>query len=719
MSERIQKYLSNLGYGSRREVEDWIVEGRLVVNGAPAEVGQKIDENDAVKLDGKRLSLKGGNEPLKVLLYKKRTGEMVTRDDPEGRRTVFRKLPELETGRWIAVGRLDVNTSGLLLMTNHGELARRLMHPSFEQRREYAVRALGELPEGFMQRLQSGVQLEDGPAHFESIRFGDNEIEDDEGETEGGSGGRANHWFVVTITEGRHREVRRLFESQGLTVNRLIRTAYGPIKLGRGIKSGSYRDGTKDEIAKLLDAVGLDHSEALPERVRESHRERSEFPTGGKPKSAGSAAAPARGKSAPKAAPVENFGPKPKFRSGAEGWSKAGREERKQVERFERFEKDRPGVHRDPHEFPLPAAKPWAKKPAATAVGVGGEPEQFKARGFGAKSERSYAERGDSAPPPRVRQRVESSSPYKSRAAAGERPACAKKPYGDRPRPAGDGERPAFRPRAASAEGRPAFAKKPYGDRPARARAVSVRPTSRVPRVKTVRLARPTRKSPTATVRRAVKRANARPMPRSRTATVPPAAARASARSSSRASVARTALPHVRPLPRSPMATARSAARAETARPTSRVRRARTAPRDRPMPRSPTVIVRRGAKGSARPFVHAPRRARVRPSETVSASPTPVRGASQALSAVRTVQSPTPHVLRVKAAIAATRSPTPLGRPRHRDSVSWSRTVRPPASPSWVWVRVARSGTATRTRIASRTKSGRRVNHEGFAALRG
>jgi len=469
MSERIQKYLSNLGYGSRREVEDWIVEGRLVVNGAPAEIGQKIDESDAVKLDGKRLSLKAGNEPLKVLIYKKRTGEMVTRDDPEGRRTVFRKLPELETGRWIAVGRLDVNTSGLLLLTNHGELARRLMHPSFEQRREYAVRALGELPDGFMQRLQSGVQLEDGPAHFESIRFGDNEIEDDEGDAEGGSGGRANHWFVVTITEGRHREVRRLFESQGLTVNRLIRTGYGPIKLGRGIKSGSYREATKDEIGKLLDAVGLDPSEALPERVRESYRERSEFPAGGKPKARERAEAPARGKPAPKAAPLENTGPKPKFRSGAEGWSKASREERKQVDRFERFEKDRPGVHRDPHEVAVPAAKPWAKKPAAAPVSVGGEPEQFKARGFGAKAERSYAERGDSTPPPRRRERVESSSPYKARAASGERPAyAAKKPYGDRPRPMGGDERPAFRPRAAAGEGRPAFAKKPYGDRPVR-----------------------------------------------------------------------------------------------------------------------------------------------------------------------------------------------------------------------------------------------------------
>lgn len=451
MSERIQKYLSNLGYGSRREVEDWIVEGRLVVNGQPAEIGQKIDESDAVKLDGKRLSLKGGNEPLKVLIYKKRTGEMVTREDPEGRRTVFRKLPDLETGRWIAVGRLDVNTSGLLLMTNHGELARRLMHPSFEQKREYAVRALGELPEGFMQRLQSGVQLEDGPAHFETIRFGDNEIEDDESEGEG-SGGRANHWFVVTITEGRHREVRRLFESQGLTVNRLIRTGYGPIKLGRGIKSGSYREATRDEIHKLLDAVGMDHSEALPERVRESHRAKSEFPQGGKPKAAG---------------------PKPQFKSGAEGWSKANRDERKQVERSERFEMKRDAAR--PTSAYEAGAKPragkpspWRKDAASTApASTGGEPQQFKARGFGAKSERSYAERGDSAPPPRRRE-AGGERPYASRGEAAARPAYGKKPYGERA--ATGGERPAYKSRAAREDGaaRPTYAKKPYGDRPAR-----------------------------------------------------------------------------------------------------------------------------------------------------------------------------------------------------------------------------------------------------------
>jgi 23S rRNA pseudouridine2605 synthase len=454
MSERIQKYLSNLGYGSRREVEDWIVEGRLVVNGQPAEIGQKIDESDAVKLDGKRLSLKGGNEPLKVLIYKKRTGEMVTREDPEGRRTVFRKLPDLETGRWIAVGRLDVNTSGLLLMTNHGELARRLMHPSFEQKREYAVRALGELPEGFMQRLQSGVQLEDGPAHFETIRFGDNEIEDDESEGEG-SVGRANHWFVVTITEGRHREVRRLFESQGLTVNRLIRTGYGPIKLGRGIKSGSYREATRDEIHKLLDAVGMDHSEALPERVRESHRAQSEFPRGGKPKATG---------------------PKPQFKSGAEGWSKASRDERKQVERTERFEmkRDAAAPARPASAYEAGAKpragkpSPWRKEAASAApVGVGGETQQFKARGFGAKSERSYAERGDSAPAPRRRE-AGAERPYAPRGEAAARPAYGKKPYGERA--AAGAERPAYKARAAREDGaaRPAYAKKPYGERPTR-----------------------------------------------------------------------------------------------------------------------------------------------------------------------------------------------------------------------------------------------------------
>lgn len=436
MSERIQKLLSSLGYGSRREIEEWVQEGRLTVNGATAEVGQKVDESDAVKLDGKRISLKSGNEPMRVLLYKKRTGEMVTREDPEGRRTVFRKLPELETGRWIAVGRLDVNTSGLLLLTNHGELARRLMHPSFEQLREYAVRALGEVSDEAFGKLRKGVNLEDGEAHFNSIRFGDNEPDldtsDDDGEGEPVQG-RANHWFVVTIAEGRHREVRRLFESQGLTVNRLIRTGYGPIKLGRGIKSGSYREATADEITKLLDAVQLPHSERLPERVRDSHKNTSEFSRSG-----------------------PNALPNPKKKAVQEGgWVRASKEERKEVERgerrAERFEQGPGAAAKTKRSFsstgprkpgapagarPYTAAserpKPWAKPAASESSG--GDGEQFKARGFGAKSERSYVERGDGAP---------------SRA---------------RPRPSGMGDKPAGeRPWQRKSEEGSAW-KKPSGD---------------------------------------------------------------------------------------------------------------------------------------------------------------------------------------------------------------------------------------------------------------
>ncbi len=515
MSERIQKFLSGLGYGSRREVEEWIIEERLVVNGEPATVGQKISETDAVKLDGKRLSLKAGNEPMRVLLYKKRTGEMVTRDDPEGRRTVFRKLPELETGRWIAVGRLDVNTSGLLLMTNHGELARRLMHPSFEQKREYAVRALGDVSDDTFANLRNGVMLEDGEASFESIRFGDNEVDDDESEGEGGKS-HANKWFIVTITEGRHREVRRLFESQGLTVNRLIRTAYGPITLGGGIKSGSFREANAEELRKLIDAVNLDTKELLPERVRESHRTKSDYSLN-KPQPEGSEAP---------AAPVKRGDSKTATRAAARikrdsrrendgaRWVKASKDERKLVERAER----RGGSNNDESTYVVKPARaasdsPWGKTRIAAVESLeksssgGGDaaPQQHKARGFGASSERSYSERGDRAPatPTRSYQRdagggdSRSAGPYGARKPYGDKPAFGgeRKSYGDRPvrddagarprsvRPdkpsvskpyvrkdgakpayaARDGERPAFKPRSEVAGER-----KPYGDRPRR-----------------------------------------------------------------------------------------------------------------------------------------------------------------------------------------------------------------------------------------------------------
>ena len=254
MTERIQKLLATAGIASRRAIEEMIAEGRITVNGRPAEIGQKIDHDDKVRVDGRLVALTRKTQPLRVILFRKKAGELVTRDDPDGRRTVFRKLPELEAGRWIAVGRLDINTSGLLLMTTDGELARRLTHPSFEISRVYAVRVLGEVTPEIRRRLLSGVELDDGPAKAEAIRSADPpDAEDAEG--------AANRWYEVTMREGRNRIVRRLFESQDLQVSRLIRIAYGPIELGRGIKAGGYREATPEELGALLQAVKLEAPE--------------------------------------------------------------------------------------------------------------------------------------------------------------------------------------------------------------------------------------------------------------------------------------------------------------------------------------------------------------------------------------------------------------------------------------------------------------------------
>ncbi|HEY9545018.1 MAG TPA: pseudouridine synthase, partial [Solimonas sp.] len=251
MSERIQKFLATLGVASRREIERMIDEGRIIVNGQPAVAGQQIDASDSVRIDGRPIAMQRKAEPARVLIYKKRTGELVTRDDPEGRRTVFRKLPKLGSGRWIAIGRLDINTSGLLLFTNHGELARRLTHPSFEVPRTYAVRVLGTVDDAVISRWKAGVELDDGKAKFEGVEAGVNE--DGEG---------ANQWYHVTVREGRNRLVRRLIESQKLQVSRLIRISYGPIELGRGIKSGTAREATPAELLALLDAVQLSEDDA-------------------------------------------------------------------------------------------------------------------------------------------------------------------------------------------------------------------------------------------------------------------------------------------------------------------------------------------------------------------------------------------------------------------------------------------------------------------------
>jgi 23S rRNA pseudouridine2605 synthase len=243
MNERIQKVLARAGLGSRREIESWIEQGRITVSGRPAKLGDKITGHEKVALNGKLLRLNFTPPKCRVLVYHKPVGEVCTRSDPEGRPTVFEKLPHLRSGRWIAIGRLDLNTAGLMLFTTDGELAHRLMHPSTEIEREYAVRVLGEMDNEVVQRLTSGVLLEDGPARFEQVIDA------------GGTG--VNRWFHVILKEGRKREVRRLLESQGLTVSRLIRVRFGPVNLDRRIRPGRWEEMSHDALNIVLKLAGM------------------------------------------------------------------------------------------------------------------------------------------------------------------------------------------------------------------------------------------------------------------------------------------------------------------------------------------------------------------------------------------------------------------------------------------------------------------------------
>jgi len=244
MEERLQKVLAKAGLGSRRQMEEWIREGRVEVDGKLAELGQKVSEAQRIAVDGRRLHIKPATSTPEVIVYHKPTGEICSRDDPEGRPTVFHNLPKPRQGRWIGVGRLDINTSGLLLLTTDGELANRLMHPSRGIEREYAVRLLGDIDMPMLERLVDGVELEDGKARFAAI------------EESGGTG--ANRWFHVIIKEGRNREVRRLWESQGVKVSRLSRVRYGPVVLERKLRKGKSRPLLADEMKKLYHAAGLD-----------------------------------------------------------------------------------------------------------------------------------------------------------------------------------------------------------------------------------------------------------------------------------------------------------------------------------------------------------------------------------------------------------------------------------------------------------------------------
>ncbi len=243
--ERIQKLLSRAGVGSRREVEGWMEAGRVTVNGQLPEPGQKVTINDRIDVDGKRLDLTSGSAVVRrVLIYNKPEGEVTTRRDPEGRPTVFDRLPRLKDHRWISIGRLDINTTGLVLFTTDGELANRLMHPSSEVDREYAVRVFGEVTDDMLKRLMEGVLLEDGMAKFSDIT------------PAGGSG--INRWFHVTLLEGRNREVRRLWESQGVRVSRLKRVRYGPIFLPSRLTVGKWEELDQKAVDLLSKSVGLE-----------------------------------------------------------------------------------------------------------------------------------------------------------------------------------------------------------------------------------------------------------------------------------------------------------------------------------------------------------------------------------------------------------------------------------------------------------------------------
>ncbi|MFM2479961.1 23S rRNA pseudouridine(2605) synthase RluB [Celerinatantimonas sp. YJH-8] len=262
MSEKLQKILARCGLGSRREMEAAIDAGRASINGQVAKLGDRAEAEDVIRFDEQVVDTqRAANEPCRVLIYHKSDGEICSRHDPEGRATVFDRLPRLRTGRWIAVGRLDVNTQGLLLFTNDGELANRLMHPKFEIEREYAVRVFGEITDAMVQRLRMGITLDDGEAKFTSVK------------RQGGEG--MNQWVSVTLNEGRNREVRRMWEAQEVQVSRLIRTRYGQIGLPKSLPRSAWKEVDLETVNYLRQMVHLPAEEKTLLKVGDKVRNRS------------------------------------------------------------------------------------------------------------------------------------------------------------------------------------------------------------------------------------------------------------------------------------------------------------------------------------------------------------------------------------------------------------------------------------------------------------
>lgn len=242
MSEKIQKILANAGLGSRRQIETWLTDKRISINGIIAKLGDRIEGTEHISIDGRDVKLvKTHTKKSRILLYHKPEGEICSRSDPEGRPTVFDRLPLLRNSRWITVGRLDFNTSGILLLTNDGDLANRLMHPSSEIEREYAVRVKGEVSPAMLTKLRKGVKLEDGYAQFNTVVDA------------GGEG--TNHWYHVVVKEGRNRVVRRLWESQNIVVSRLIRIRFGMLELPREVRRGKWKELDHEEVMTFMQSV--------------------------------------------------------------------------------------------------------------------------------------------------------------------------------------------------------------------------------------------------------------------------------------------------------------------------------------------------------------------------------------------------------------------------------------------------------------------------------
>jgi 23S rRNA pseudouridine2605 synthase len=319
--QRLHKVLATCGFGSRRGMEEMILAGRITVNRMPAEIGQKVGPGDEVRINGDLVKVRFAEPRARVLVYHKPVGEIVTRDDPEGRTTVFEKLPSIGNGKWISVGRLDYNTEGLLLFTNSGELANRLMHPRYEVEREYAVRVMGRLTDEQQQKLTTGVELDDGTARCDVVEDG------------GGDEDASNHWYRVVLREGRNREVRRLFEALPVMVSRLIRTRYGAVAMPKSVKRGDVMELDPAAVGALLESAGLGSRGTgnAPGRGRDQRNDARGSPKDGRRHGPPSTHPHAKGHSHPRPPgesgprPPGSSGPRPHFKSGKPGFRPHGK----------------------------------------------------------------------------------------------------------------------------------------------------------------------------------------------------------------------------------------------------------------------------------------------------------------------------------------------------------------------------------------------------------